>query len=134
MPNEYADEAANGVNSTTTQSELHIEQIKLDEAREVFNRRKEMYKISNCLIQFLTGAVILLITGAVILVVMNSNSLSEIKDIWHIYLISVLALSTLLSGMIYLSKSTWSDKKDDAPTDLTSVLTKLIDVFSKKQQ
>lgn len=106
-------------------------QIKLQEAKEVYNRKKEMYKISNCLIQFITALIILFIIGVAVLVLMNLTQVPTIKDIWHIYLISILALSTLLSGMIYLNKSTWSDKKEEPPSDLTTALTKFLNNYKK---
>jgi len=138
--NEFSDENADEKQLQNT-SALPInnpsfEQIKLDEAKELYNRKKKMYEMSTCLIQVFTFLLVLIIIVVLLFVGLNHDNLSQVKDLWHIYLISVLSLTTALSGAIYLNRSTWGGKDSEKAPDLARALVDLINKFinSKKQQ
>lgn len=136
--NEFSDETAEE-NQQQNMSELttnshSLEQIKLNEARERYNRKKKIYEMSTCLIQTLTFLLVLIIIGTLLFVAFNSNKLNEVKDLWHIYLISVLSLTTMLSGAIYLNRSTWGGKESDKSHDLASALIDLINKITESKK
>ena len=133
MANEFADEESSSIDENTlTRETTPLDQIKFDEAKEVFNRKKIMYWVSLCLIILTIFLIIAIISAVVICMGFKLDELDKLSQIWHIYLISLVALSTMLSGMIFLNKSTWSNKADnDKPIDLALLVDKFSQIFKK---
>lgn len=114
------------------QPKILPEEIQFKEAKAQYERKN---KIFNWTFRFIISLVIIisLIIGYFFFLLFKNPTIFEgIAKLWHVYLTSLIALTSILTSLIFLNKSTWTTPKEkETPNDLSALISELIALLKK---